>query len=471
MKLPRVLFVTYTREQPTAQIGVLKRCVRLMSRLGDDVEAHFLNFGPLPMADQQIAHVLRAGRVHPPPDGDLGAGLESLIQRIQPDAVVFGEAPLRGSMRLVHRVASAAGFWQICIENYYGALATNELARRFGRFNRWLLLGLRDSAWMAEAHPGIALCAPLVAPPAGSRPERDRVCCVGYDADTLAAALRFIELLPADLAVDLVVSPTTADLVTAEAVSSLRPTLRVLSLPSDADLVDSICRSHVVFGKAGFQQIVESLSLGAPIVCRYCGGGVDESLVPEDLHPYIRFVRDEADLPGVMETVGQWLRQSPLFPFADPPADALAVAASQLLAHIGQRGDPVKTPTHATNPLPAPQSFEALAALFEAKDWQGLQAQLRKVALSCDGSPVVVTQAAAALRERFHQAADLEILPMGMQPGPAEGAAIYRCCVMWGEADSWMEHDLELDVELTWRDAASGSRQLSELRLRLIDAD
>ena len=40
-----LFFFTYTRFVPTGQIGIFKRCLRLIPYL-DDFEIHLVNFGP-----------------------------------------------------------------------------------------------------------------------------------------------------------------------------------------------------------------------------------------------------------------------------------------------------------------------------------------------------------------------------------------------------------------------------------------
>src|SRR4051812_34282114 len=119
MDLPRLVFVTYFRLVPTTQIGVFKRCMRLIQHLVDDFEIHLVNFGPLPERDALFSALRPRLKIRELSE-DLGNDLARMLDEVAPAAVVFGETPLRGSMRLAHRVASLRGAWQVCIENYYG---------------------------------------------------------------------------------------------------------------------------------------------------------------------------------------------------------------------------------------------------------------------------------------------------------------------------------------------------------------
>ena len=53
----RVLFVTYYRIWPVGQIGVMKRCLRLIDRMSDDLDIHLLHFGPKPVDDPVFRRV------------------------------------------------------------------------------------------------------------------------------------------------------------------------------------------------------------------------------------------------------------------------------------------------------------------------------------------------------------------------------------------------------------------------------
>jgi hypothetical protein len=86
---------------------------------------------------------------------------------------------------------------------------------------------------------------------------------IGYDSDEPAHGLALRELLPSEQRVDVLVAPEGLELL-----GTLRDGIRVLVLPDDEAICDSLSRARLVVGKAGYNQIVESLQLGAPILCR-----------------------------------------------------------------------------------------------------------------------------------------------------------------------------------------------------------
>jgi hypothetical protein len=96
-----LLFVRYYRKQPTAQMGVFKRCVSIMGELAD-FDLDLLNFGLLADNETEFERVRGGTAGHPAPRSDLGSALAQIFESIGPQAVAFGKAPLRGSMRMAH---------------------------------------------------------------------------------------------------------------------------------------------------------------------------------------------------------------------------------------------------------------------------------------------------------------------------------------------------------------------------------
>ena len=306
----RVLFFTYYRLVPTGQIGVFKRCMRLIGRLPDDIDVHLVNYGPLPDHDTLFSTVRGRLTVHDPGLDDLGSSLRRLLEDVRPDAVVHGEAPLRGNMRLSYRVASAMGLHQLAIDNYYGDYMEGQLAREFPHIDRWLLLGLMDRGVASRHGEHVDIIPPLVKfPPGHGRRPRDRVLIVGYDRQTLVTGLALLERLPPSERVDIIITPEWQPLLAERRIAQGRPGLRVLTLPGDDELYDSISQAKLVFGKAGFQQVVECVGMGAPIVCQVCGGGIELQMVPPYLRAWVRLVRDEDELGAVLFDVAGWLLQ------------------------------------------------------------------------------------------------------------------------------------------------------------------
>lgn len=334
MGLPRLVFVTYFRLVPTTQIGVFKRCMRLIQHLVSDFEIHLVNFGPLPERDALFTELRPRLRLQELPDDGLGNALSRMLEEIAPEAIVLGETPLRGSMRLAHRVASTRGVWQVCIENYYGDFAGGFFPAEWPRIDRWLLLGLMPGGQAGASAGRVEIVPPLVRfPPGGAGGERDRVTILGYDQQTLLMGALLLRRLPPSQQADIVVSPEWEALIEKQRETLGRPGHRVLVLPGDDELSRSISRARLVLGKAGYQQVVESVALGAPIVCQICGGGVDEQLIAPHLRPYVRFVATEEDLERVMFDVAGWLLDPPSLPWGA----ALGAVVPEPAAHAARR--------------------------------------------------------------------------------------------------------------------------------------
>jgi hypothetical protein len=340
MSKPRIVFITYYRLVPTGQIGIFKRCMRLISRMLDDFEIHLVNFGPLPTTDPLFAAVSQRIEIHPTPDENLGDALQELFRRLEPRAVVIGESPIRGSMRMAHRVASALGIWQVALDNYYGPLFPPSLPREFPRVSRWLVLGLTPDGAPGFRAGDIEVIPPLIRFPEGfGGLERDRVAVMGYDKQTLLTGSRLLDLLPADQKADFFIAPQWEGYLRAQCRHLDRPGVRVLALPSDMELYGSLARSRLILGKAGFQQVVEGLLLGAPIVCQACGGGLEDVIVADYLKPYIRFVKSEDALEAVMPDVESWLDGPPVTRWsrmASEIGDPIAYGAGRLAALISE---------------------------------------------------------------------------------------------------------------------------------------
>jgi hypothetical protein len=340
---PRLVFTTYYRLAPTGQIGIFKRCTRLMSRLADDFDIHLVNFGPLPWVDPLFASVAPRITIHETPDYDRGLGdmLHELYASLRPDAVILGETPIRGSMRMSHRVASHLGLWQVGIDNYYGSVFPASITREWPKIDRWLLLGLTRNGNPSAREGPTLVVPPLIRFPPGFQDglERDRVAILGYDKQTLFTGTHLIGRLPADQKIDIFIAPQWEAFLRRQPVDLERPGIRVLVLPSDEELYGSLARSFFILGKAGFQQVVEGILLGAPIVCQAAGGGLADVIVADFLKPYVRFVRSEQELPKVLWDVAFWLAGPPVRKWANMATevpDPIAYAAENLTALIDE---------------------------------------------------------------------------------------------------------------------------------------
>jgi len=333
-----VVFVSYFRIVPTGQIGVFKRCVRLMSHLLDDYEIHLVNFGPVPQDDGTFAPLRSKVEIHQLPERSLGDELWELYRAVRPRALVLGEAPLRGNMRLSHRVASRRGLWQIAVENQYAPWVGRTMVRAFARIDRWLRLGLPGEGGLDDPVGPTEVVPPLVGRVrADRRGRRDRLCLIGYDRQTLTSGLALLRHLPATIGVDVVTVPDWLHLVDRRADELAGRDVDVLVSPADPALYGSVARARVVFGKAGFQQMVETILLGARVICRSAGGGIVRELVPEQLLPFVAWMRDDSDLPAVVATATGWF-DAPVIDgwgrLLDDYPDTAAYAAERLRAMV-----------------------------------------------------------------------------------------------------------------------------------------
>ena len=82
MSRPPLLFVTYYRVVPTAQIGVFKRCIRLMHHLVGDFDIHLLNFGPLPDGDPELAALRDRITLHDLPGDGVAEGMTRILRDV-----------------------------------------------------------------------------------------------------------------------------------------------------------------------------------------------------------------------------------------------------------------------------------------------------------------------------------------------------------------------------------------------------
>lgn len=110
-----------------------------------------------------------------------------------------------------------------------------------------------------------------------------------------------------------------------------------LHAPTDIGLSDSMSHGRLVLGKAGFQQVVESILLGSPIVCQMYDSGLRQFMVPAHLKPYVKLVWTRAQLERAMPHIQDWVAGNPILPWMGVPKeipDPVSFAASRLAAMI-----------------------------------------------------------------------------------------------------------------------------------------
>jgi hypothetical protein len=92
-----------------------------------------------------------------------------------------------------------------------------------------------------------------------------------------------------------------------------------------------------------------------------------------------------------------------------------------------------------------------LKALFQAKRWSELEAVVGDVPVWAFDRPLPPRECRRFLAELFDPAVDLHVLVTAHRARGNQGGEVrssFRCCVVWGEAGSWEEHEMELDLHL-----------------------
>jgi hypothetical protein len=464
---PAILFVTYYRVAPVGQLGVFKRCCRMMEVLLDDLDVHLMHFGGLPQGDAEFAAVSERVAVHEIPGDGGGAAIEHVMRSVRPEAVIFGEAPLRGPFRLSHRIATSLRLWQVGIENVFDRNFPTYARSEWPDIDRWLFFGMFDSAVPARLSPESAVVPPLLRfPPGFGSFERDRISVIAYDRQTLLTAARLLHLLPEWQRIDFFVSSETRKLMEERCVARDRSERRVLEFPDGATIYDSLSRARLVFGKAGYGQIVESLQLGARIVCRSCPGGISDGLLAAVMRPYVLILRADHELPGRLPLIEEWLASPPIETWSGVAAqfpDTIALAGRTLAELIEEGRTAPRTPrTRAAPAAPMPdesgQEYPRALSLFawfvENKQWADLRCQLSAATIWTFDRPLATGEFIAMLESMFADAVDLKFLKIGPMTKKLRDGLFHisqTCALMWGERASWSHHELTFDIHLACR--------------------
>jgi len=323
-----IVFATYSRRVPIAQIGVLKRVLRLIQRLRTRRPIHLVNFGHIPPQDP-LVKALR-GRVvfH-----EIGPARErnyrNVIRALKPRLIVQGESPVNGAMFVFYRSAASLRVPQICIENYYGPLMRDHTALKFRFIHEWILIGIAAAG--TPPIPRAHIVPPCVHAPPVADNQRRGVCVLGYDDATLKASLRLLAGLPPDLPVQFFLPEDRVATVRGELGHHEHLSLR--SDPGDAELYRAMGSAQVLLCKNGYQQMVEALYLGTPLVCVERDGGLPRDALADEMAPAVQFVSGPADLPVAATRIQGWLGGQTPRPLVSPEhriADPVAYSADVL---------------------------------------------------------------------------------------------------------------------------------------------
>lgn len=367
-------------------IGVLKRCMRLIATLpAQSVEAHWVHSGAVPQSDPLVTqllpdlprHRLRCQGIlsqqSDQSDNKRGVilaklqdnhwlhstcltiaeqglpllfmkqDLRRLYQRLKPDVLVLGECPLSGLLKKASLVAHELGIPQICIDDYLGPDQPDQYRRSAPWVDQWFLTGLPLETQWGRQSAQIVVAPPLLPAVADNESSPVDVVILGYDPRIARLGLQLLARLP---------SGTTARLIHAELSAEQRTNLQQLasahtvefiSLPTETRLRSLLKNAKIVICKSGFQQIVESLAVGTPVLACEARGAVSELFLTDLLRPFVHYVPTQSNQwADMLAKASYWLTQRPLMPWvkefeaiADPTKYASALFSSMFQDSIG----------------------------------------------------------------------------------------------------------------------------------------
>jgi hypothetical protein len=319
--LPRVLFVTYGVAERTgtlpAMIGVLKRCLRLIDNAPPGAfKPELLHFGSLPTHDPLTVRILRALPTHSVGFIEPRREIAGLFRRIRPDIVVLGEAPVEGMMKAVSRHASATGVPILCIDNYYGSCHFHRLLRDSPEVSQWLLLGLGEDRAMCRLARRVVLAPPLLDSTPKQPSGRAVVTILGYDQAVVRRGVALASRLPDGIALRIVGAGADCISANSDRLRCRLSQLDVLPMPTETDLRWLLTTSDVVVCKSGFQQMVEALAVGTPVLAVERPGAIPEVWLPLAFRPFVHYLPSGTrGWSTCLCAAVNWIAKRPLMPW------------------------------------------------------------------------------------------------------------------------------------------------------------
>ncbi|MES1241167.1 MAG: hypothetical protein ABUT39_06060 [Acidobacteriota bacterium] len=344
----RAVFVTYSFAPSAGQsaiIGVLKRFLRLVRYLPPEaVEVHWLHGGYLPEHDPMVREWLprlnryapsgeclnapgawlrprlgrlrwRVGKAWHPPGRSEKPRLTRLFSKLRPDLVVLMESPLAGFLLEASEVAQELGLPQVAMDNYMEPGHPDELIRGSPQIERWFLLGLPyrgERGWQGER---ILLAPPLLAPSPGPASERADVTILGYDPKVGEDGVTLAGLLPAGTVARLLGPPLPEEVRERYRRQAGGARLLFAPMPDEADYRASLEGSSLVVCKNGFQQIVECLAVGTPVIVSE-GSGVPGCFLSEEILRFTRYLPPDQGLwDDAVGLARGWMSERPAMPW------------------------------------------------------------------------------------------------------------------------------------------------------------
>jgi hypothetical protein len=354
----RALFVTYSMLAAPgvgpSMIGALKRCLRLVEHLpSDEIEPLWIHSGPVFRQDPLVREVASRlprydlwGRQQSPlrmaagerfwrasdrlsalpalnlPRVALGQGLPLLYQvhalrhlmvRLRPEVVVLGDNPLNGLLRRASRVARELGIPQIGIDDHLSRWQHESLARSSPQVDRWFLVGIPFDGRMGRLSPGLAVAPPLL-PALAELPDTGKsdLTIFGYDPKIARLGLDFLARLPAGTTARMIVTGLSEAQRRDFVQRAGGGRLSFVPFPTDEQFRACLASSALVFCKNGFQQIVETLAVGTPVIAVPVAGGVPECFLDDDLRPFVHYLPDRPDSWGdALALARGWMAERP----------------------------------------------------------------------------------------------------------------------------------------------------------------
>lgn len=336
----RLLFAAYYRMEPTAQIGVMKRCLRIIEKLPRRVEIHLIVVGLIPESEPLFRKLRPRIRVHRYPDSI--PILNRQLDSIAPDALILGETPLRGPLLNLANAAHGRKIPIITIDNFMSPIVCDLIHGAFDFPMRLLTLGLPEPGENRDSGRFWRRTLPLIRLPAVDNGSEAAARCdltiLGYDEETLRRSLQLLDRLPAAAEALIFTRNAWIEPVQARLAESSRNRSRVHGFPTDEHLYAVMSRANLIFAKGGFQQMIESVALGRPFVCQVCGGGIEEPYLPPHCRPWVKFIRKEEDLDACLPTIEAWIAGGGDRPrrWIENGSDTARDAADLLLKMVGR---------------------------------------------------------------------------------------------------------------------------------------
>jgi len=276
------------------------------------VEPHLLHFGGIPQEDPLLCSLLPRIPQHLLGFGHPRLELSRLYRRLSPDAVILGEGPCAGLMAAAYESARDLGVRLVCIENLYRSDQPDRYTRDTPAVDQWLLLGLPIGHRYGRISPNAVLVPPLLSTPSvhsGSV----TLTILGYDRRAAELGLDLMERLPSAATARLVISSEQQRTI---ALRTRDGRVSVVTLPSERDLAAYLRSSQIVVCKSGFQQIVESLAVGTPVITYEAAGGIPEAWLAPELRPFVRYIPTEgSNWCPVLSAAALWLARRPAMPW------------------------------------------------------------------------------------------------------------------------------------------------------------